>query len=149
MDDKHTVKVGEPGCTVAGVERGKQVLVISAKTLAVADHDFTKFSLTPSVNFFVNIPKNLAGTFYTGRVHVGLKENAFQTSSPIRHLTKLKGISHADTNIHPQLLLYTDGGPNHRMTYATVQMSLICLFVDLDPDFLCVVAHHHITVGRT
>ena len=47
----NTLKVGEPGCTVAGVERGKQVLVISAKTLAVADHDFTKFSLIPSVNF--------------------------------------------------------------------------------------------------
>ena len=25
MDDKHTIKVGEPGYPVAGVERGKQV----------------------------------------------------------------------------------------------------------------------------
>lgn len=27
QDDKHTVKVGEPGVPVAAVERGKQVLV--------------------------------------------------------------------------------------------------------------------------
>ena len=55
MDDKHTVKVGEPGCPVAGVERGKQVLVSVSKKLVVSDHDFTKFSLTPSVSFLINI----------------------------------------------------------------------------------------------
>ncbi len=48
MDDKHTIKVGEPGYPVAGVERGRQVLVTAAKKMVVADHDFTKFSMTPS-----------------------------------------------------------------------------------------------------
>ncbi len=49
MDDKHTIKVGEPGYPVAGVERGRQLLVTAAKKMVVADHDFTKFSMTPSV----------------------------------------------------------------------------------------------------
>ena len=44
-DDKHTVKVGEPGYPVAVVERGRQVLVTSRKKMAVGDYDFTKFSL--------------------------------------------------------------------------------------------------------
>ena len=33
MDEKHIVKVGEPGFPVAGVERGKQVLISPAKKL--------------------------------------------------------------------------------------------------------------------
>ena len=49
MDDKHTIKVGEPHYPVAAVERGTQVLVTTSKKLVVADHDFTKFSLSPSV----------------------------------------------------------------------------------------------------
>ena len=107
--------------------------------LAVADHNFTNFSLTPSVNFVVNIPESIAGYFYTGRVHVGPKENAFQPSSPIHHMTELKCVLSVDTNNHPLLLFYTDGGPNRRLTYATVQMSLISVFLDLDLDFLCAV----------
>lgn len=139
MDDKHTIKVGEPDYPVAGVERGKQVLVTSAKKLAVADDDFTKFSLTPSVSFLINIPESITESFYTGRVFVGLKENAFHPSSPIRHMTELKGVLEAVDDCHPLLLLYTDGGPDHRLTYVSVQISLISIFLALDLDFLCAV----------
>ena len=79
MDDKHTIKVGELGYPVAAVKRGRQVLVTSAKKLAVGDHDFTKFSLTLSVTFLIDIPKNIADeSFYSGKAFVGLKENAFE-----------------------------------------------------------------------
>ena len=64
MDDKHAIKVGEPGYPVAGVEHGRQVLVTLSKKIAVADHDFTKFSLTPSVNFIIDIPSTIDGSFY-------------------------------------------------------------------------------------
>ena len=63
MDDKHTVKVGEPDYPVAGAERGKQVLVSLTKKLVVADHDFTKFSLTPSVSFLISIPESITQFF--------------------------------------------------------------------------------------
>jgi len=132
MDDKHTIKVGEPEYRVAGVERGKQVLVTSSKKLAVADHDFTKFSLTPSVSFIITIPDSILGSFYTGRVFVGLKENAFQPSFPICHIAELEGVVlHTVNDDHPLLLLYTDGGPDHQLTYATVQISLISIFLAL------------------
>lgn len=33
--------------------------------------------------------------------------------------------------------MYTDGGPDHRLTYLSVKISLICLFLKLNLDFLC------------
>ena len=35
------------------------------------------------------------------------------------------------------LFLYSDGGPDHRLTYVSVKLSLICLFLKLDLDYLC------------
>lgn len=116
MDDKHTVKVGEPGYPVAGVERGKQVLVTPKNNMAVANHDFTKFSLTPSVAFLIDIPSTIDGSFYSRRVFVGLKENAFQPSSPIRHVTELNSVLNSVEDTNPITLIYTDGGPDHRLT---------------------------------
>lgn len=89
QDDKHSIKVGEPGYPVAAVERGKQVLVGLNEKMVVGDHDFTKLTLTPSVNLLVKIPESMEETFYHGRVFVGLKGSAFQSSSPIRHTTEL------------------------------------------------------------
>ena len=53
LDDKHRIKIGEPGFPVAAAERGKQVLVGPGETFAVGDHDFTRFSVVPSVVFQV------------------------------------------------------------------------------------------------
>lgn len=135
MDDKHKVKVGEPGYPVATVERGKSVLVAMDKKFEVADHDFTKFSLTPSVCLLVDIPNSIEETFYGGQVYVSLKENCFEPSSPWRHAAELNSILIDNgTDIGPILLIYTDGGPDHRLTYASVQLSLIniCLARNLD-----------------
>ena len=57
MDDKHHCEVGEPGHPVAAVERGKRVIVAENKIFAVSDHDFTKFSIVPSVAMIVDIPE--------------------------------------------------------------------------------------------
>lgn len=54
MDDKHKVKVGEPSYPLAAAERGKQVIVGPNQVMAVGDHDFSKCSLTPSVNLVVS-----------------------------------------------------------------------------------------------
>ena len=35
------------------------------------------------------------------------------------------------------MFLYTDGGPDHRLTYLSVQLSLISLFLKLDLALLC------------
>ena len=83
LDDKHRVKVGEPEVPVAAVERGRQVLVSKNERMVVADHDFTKFSLIPSVIFQVNIPEEISETWYTGQVYIGFKDAVFEPSSPI------------------------------------------------------------------
>ena len=71
---------------------------------------------------------------------MGLKDAAFEQSSPIRHMVELCEIlKKSDVPFAPILFLYTDGGPNHRLTYISVQISLICLFLKLDLDYLCAV----------
>ena len=66
LDDKHKIKVGEPNSPVAAVERGKRVLVRNDERLTVGDHDFTKFSLVPSVIFVINIPEEITESWYSG-----------------------------------------------------------------------------------
>lgn len=61
MDDKHHCKVGEPGQPIAAVERRKGVIVGEDKKFAVADHDFTRFSIIPSVTMMLDIPDSLYG----------------------------------------------------------------------------------------
>ena len=105
----------------------------------VGDHDFTRFSIIPSVCFLVDIPETIESSWYTGQVVVGLKESCFEPSSPVRHCTELHGIL-SSRNLHskPILFIYSDGGPDHRLTYLSVQVALIALCLVLDLDFLCV-----------
>lgn len=49
LDDKHHIKISEPGFSVAAAECGKRVIVSIQNEFVVVDHDFTKFSLVPSV----------------------------------------------------------------------------------------------------
>ena len=86
MDDKHKCKVGEPNAPVAGVERGKAVVVsVDGKKFSALDHDFTKCLITPSVTMFCDIPENIDDSFYRGSVHVGIKDSALQPSPTNRH----------------------------------------------------------------
>ena len=134
MDDKHSCKVGEPSCPVAAVDRGKRVIVRIDQSFQVSDHDFSKISVTPSVILDVDVPESIDGSFYDGQVYVGLKENCFEPSSLIRHITELFNII-KDKN-KEIICLYTDGGPDHRVTYISVQISLIALFLKTNADML-------------
>ena len=133
VDDKHKLKIGEPGFPVATVERGKPVLVSIGKVFEVCDHDFTKFSMTPSVALHVEIPKYIEQTFYDGDVYVWLKESAFEASSPYRHAAEMNQILDIEK---PIVAIYSDGGPDHRLTYGSVQISLINIFLAGDLDML-------------
>ena len=137
LDDKHKIKIGEPGFPVAAVERGKRVLVKVGASFEVGDHDFTKFSIVPSVTLVNDIPTEITGSWYSGKVFYALKESAFEPSSPIRHVTELCSCLHSLGDVNPVLLLYTDGGPDHRLTYLSVQVALIALFRKLNLDYLC------------
>ena len=78
-------------CT--GVSRGSK--------FEVGDHDFTAFSIIPSVCLLVDIPLNVELSWYTGTVLVGLKEAAFEASNPQRHCKELCDIL-ATRSLHMQ-----------------------------------------------
>ncbi|XP_070571401.1 uncharacterized protein [Ptychodera flava] len=134
MDDKHKIKVGEPGHPVAAVERGKQVLVGSGQSFQVSDHDFTKLTLTPSITLRVDIPENIEGSFYRSRVFAGIKDSTFQSSSPQRHAAELCQILKGEDIRSELLFVYTDGGPDHRVSYLSVQLTYIAIFLHGDYD---------------
>ena len=90
--DKHKLKVGEPNCPVAAAERGRRVPVRANQFLTVADHDFTKFGLVPSVVLVNDIPEEISGSWYRGQVHVLLKDTVFEPSSPFRHACELYNV---------------------------------------------------------
>ena len=92
LDDKHHCKVGEPNYPVAAVERGKAVLVSLHKTFTVSDHDFTRFSLVPSVDLLMDIPATPDDSFHRGQVYVGLKDLALEPSSALRHAAELSKV---------------------------------------------------------
>ena len=111
-DNKHTVKIGEHEFPVAAIERVKAVLVNANKSFVVADHDFTKSTFTPTFLFHCSVPESLSGGFYQGDLHVGIKENAFEHSSILRHCAKnvkvLNTIPFKPIEAH-----YHDGGSDH------------------------------------
>ena len=145
IDDKHRLKVGEPGFPVAAAERGREVVVSLHETFAVGDHDFTRFSVIPSVVFHLSIPDSFEGSWYSGKVLVGLKDAVFQASSPLRHAAELHSLLLTRMGSKTILCIYSDGGPDHRLTYVSVQLSLIALYLNLDLDFLiaCRTAPNH------
>ena len=59
LDDKHNLKVGEPGFPVAAVDQGREVVVTCNSSLQVGDHDFTKAKITPSVTLICDVPESL------------------------------------------------------------------------------------------
>ena len=125
LDDKHRVKIGEPGFPIAAADRGRRVLVKRGVYFQVGDHDFTQFSVIPSVVLDISIPNEITGSWYERQVTVLLKDAVFESSSPVRHATELCNLLAAKyEEVPPVLFLYTDGGPDHRLVYVSVQLSL-------------------------
>ena len=135
IDDKHRLKVREPGLPVAAAERGRRVLVRVGTTFEVGDHDFTKFSIIPSVVLVVNNADNIQESWYRGQVHVGYKDAAFEASSPMRHGTELSSLLSSNSELQ-RSIIFLYGGPDHRLTCICAGL-LIAVFLKLDLDFLC------------
>ena len=97
-------------------------------TFTVGDHDFVSLVLFP-VTLLADIPESVEGSWYLGQVLFGIKDAAFEPSSPLRHATELYNFLRKVDII---LFIYSDGGPDHRLTYLSVQLSLIVLFLNID-----------------
>ncbi|XP_033749002.1 uncharacterized protein LOC117333692 [Pecten maximus] len=138
IDDKSKIDLGEPGQHVTTGVRGKKSIVPAASQLSALDHDISsKGSITPSVCLNVAIPEERDGSFYTGSVTVTYKDAIFQASSPFRHVAEMQTMLQSrGQEVNPILMIFSDGGPDHRLTYHSVKLSLIVLFKNLDLDLL-------------
>ena len=105
IDDKHRVKVGEPGFPISAVERGREVIVSLNDTFAVGNHDFTKFSIIPSVALLINIPETMEGSWYTGQVFVTIKDSFYEPSSPFRHAREVYNLLITRVSERPVLFI--------------------------------------------
>ena len=117
-------------------EGRKFVISTSGKCFAVCDHDYTKFGIVPSVTILCDIPQSLEDSFYRGQVFVGLKDAVLEPSSPLRHCTELAKILPQEDTSSSILLLYTDGGPDHNLTFLSVQLAIIALYIHFDLDMI-------------
>ena len=77
-------------------------------------------SIVLSVCLFITIPESVEYSWYTGNVHVGLKEAVFEPSSSLRHAVEVYNLLTDTLETCLVMFLYTDGGPNHRLTYLSV-----------------------------
>ena len=105
------------------------------------DHDFHVAGITSSVVFLSSIPSSIDETFFSGDVCVITKDKAFQPSSPMRHARELERViedKYGD-QYPPILFMYSDGGPDHRLTFGSVQVAIVCLFLRLNLDMIVAV----------
>lgn len=108
IDDKHDVKIAEPDLPFTSAECGCQVVAPVRSKLLAADHDFSKFSIIPSVILQTETPEEFSGLWYDGQVMVMLKEGAFEPSSPACHSTEMATIIEQKVPNHPILFIYSD-----------------------------------------
>ena len=142
VDDKASICIGEPGVPIASVARGKKTIVQDGIPLMAADHDTnTKCKVTPSTILIADIPESVSeGSFYRGQIVSILKDTIFQPSTPMRHAAEIrKALSVSGQLGKPLVLLFSDGGPDHRVTYPSVQLSLVALFLLDNTDVLLAV----------
>ena len=146
VDDKAIIPVGEPGLPVSSSVRGhnRSIVLADGPSPTALNHDFHVHGIVPSVLFALRIPDSPKGSFYCGKAFVGLKDKVTQPSSALRHVTELsrllKSLAFSDDTIGTKPILVTviDGRSEYRITFVSVQLSLICLFMSLDLDMLVV-----------
>ena len=140
-DDKAKVMVGEPSLPIASGVRGKRSIAPTNISLSALDHDVNqKGAVVPSVILDIDIPDAKDLSFYQGQVVVTLKDSVFEPSGPnrftvevIKYWQSLSQEQRANIKI---LMLYTDGGPEHRTTFESVKIALIHLFRTTNVELL-------------
>lgn len=92
--------------------------------------------------FVVDIPEMPTVSFFNGQTFVTSKDKVTQPSSALRHASEMADIirTHYSTNssaaTKPVMIIVSDGGPDHRVTFGSVKIANLCLFRALDLDML-------------
>ena len=104
----------------------------------VADHDLSSVTLIPTVGLMHEIPDEVDKSWYRGTPYVYLKITATDPSSALRNAAEIEDmLTHryqGKENIPPIIVIYTDGGPEHRSNFLSVKIALIALQKSLDAD---------------
>jgi hypothetical protein len=121
--------------------RGASTKVLASTCMqpSATDHDFVERHIIPSVIVVGVIPDKLDGKWYDVRmVMVTLKNQPFEPSRALRHAveTSQNVIGHQQAPIHPIMVMYTDGGPDHRTHFITVILASVALFIKENLDIL-------------
>ena len=101
--------------------------------------------MVPSVSLIIRIPESPLDSFFTCQVYVGNKNKVTQPSSPLCHSIELSKILFRDGCAEDSvgnksvLLVLSDGGPDHRLSYGSVQVAFLALFLHLNLDMLIVI----------
>ena len=129
VDDKAIVPVGEPNLPISAFSRcHNRSLVLTSASLSALDHDFR---IVPSVAFIGNIPESVNDSFYSGSAFVTLKDKFRKPSSALRHAAEQCNILSSHSPDSPVLLFVSDGGPDHRLTFYSVKISLLQLDLEM------------------
>ena len=144
VDDKAIIPVGEPGMPVSTGVRGhnRSIIPLQGQGPTALDHDFHVCGIVPSVSFFVDIPESSLDSFYNGKAVVCCKDKVNQPSSALRHSTELSSFIQTNFSTNgkaadkPILVVVSDGGPDHRITFVSVKVAMPVLFQALDLDML-------------
>ena len=147
-DDKAKVAVGEPDAPISTGVRVRKTITPASITLEALDHDIHKASLTPNVVLKCEVPLSVEKSFARGNVYFSVSDSVFQGSTPFRHGVMLAKIAKNFDNVPPVLMKYTDGGTDQRNTLEAVKVATICLFKELNLDFLiaaqCAPGHSYV-----
>ena len=104
----------------------------------MGDHDFSTVFLILTVILLNDIPEEVDGSWYRGNLMVSLKITATDPSSALRNAKEIANVLiekyGTKENVPPVLILYTDGGPEHRTTFLSVKIAMISLqkYLNLD-----------------
>ena len=107
------------------------MLVGKNEVFQVADHDFSNLSLIPTVILINHISESVEDSWYRGEPNVLLKITAISPSSALRNAQEVADVLIAKYGSIEQiplaLIMYTDGGPEHRTTFLGVKIAIIAL----------------------
>ena len=116
--------------------RGRESIIPKLVTLEALDNDMHKSSLTPSVALRCDISASTDKFFFRGNVYYTISDSVFQSSSPFRRGVTLCKIIKELEHVPPILMKYTDGGTDQRNMLQSVKEVSICLFKELDLNFM-------------
>ena len=87
----YVIRVGEPSRSISATVRqhNRCLAPLHGAAAAALDHDFHICGVIPSVAFTCEIPNSPSDSFFSGDVHVVLKDKIFYPSNVFRHGTEI------------------------------------------------------------